>query len=81
MLRRMGRAITTVNLDEALLEEVRESGVRNISKYIEGLMKKELRGVEQTGKRENARVQKMVEKLDEVENRWFDFLKREGANT
>lgn len=76
----MARAITTINIDEALLDEVRESGVRNVSKYIEGLMKKELRGIEQTGKREGARVQKMISQLDEIEQRWFEFLKKEGEN-
>lgn len=73
----MGKERTTINIDEALLNEVRKSGVRNVSKYIENLMKHDLRGTEKVGKREQQRVQKMIGELDEIEEEWFRYLKKE----
>lgn len=74
----MAKERTTINLDTDLLEEVRNSGVRNISRHIETLMKRDLRGIEKVGKRESARVQKMMSELEEVEVQWHEYLKRIG---
>lgn len=75
----MGRQAlrTTLNLDEGLLEEVRGSGVRNVSRYVENLIKRDLRGQEKVGKAESLRVQRMLADLDDLEVEWFEFLKVE----
>lgn len=74
----MAKLRTTINIEEGLIEEIRRSGVANVSRYLENLAKKDLRGVEKTGKGEKKRVQKMVEELDKVEDKWHAYLKTRG---
>lgn len=74
----MPKERTTINIDPDLVEEVRQSGVRNMSKHIEGLLRKDLRGVEVVGKREQVKVQRLQEQLESVEREWFAYLKRCG---
>jgi hypothetical protein len=73
------KAITTVNLDVDLIDQVRASGVRNISKHIENLMKRDLAGLTQVGKSEQRNVHKMIDQLNDVEKEWFVYLKRVGG--
>lgn len=74
----MAKERTTINLDSDLLAEVRDSGVRNVSRYIENLMKRDLRGIEKVGKAEARRVQGMLGELDKIEERWLAYLKKTG---
>lgn len=74
----VGKERTTINLDSDLLEAVRDSGVRNVSKHIENLMRRDLKGMEKVGKKESQRVQKMLAQLDEIEEEWFAYLKKTG---
>lgn len=69
---------TTVNIEEGLMNKVRDSGVRNISKHIEKLLRNDLKEIEKVGAREKKRVEHMLEELDKVEVRWLQYLKRKG---
>jgi len=70
--------VTSIRIAEGLLDEVADSGVKNFSKYVEGLIKRDLRGMEKVGRQESKRVQQMIGVLDEIEVAWFKYLKEEG---
>lgn len=71
---------TTINFDEELLQAARDSGVRNISGYLEQLVKQDLRSLQSMGKREARRIERLNEQLERVEDEWKDYVRRrEGS--
>lgn len=74
----VGTVITSIRIEQSVLEEIQESGVKNVSKYFENLAKRDLRGVKKVGKRESQRVQKMLGDLDLLRNKWDELMKAKG---
>lgn len=76
---RVAKIRTTINIDERIVHDVEESGVKNFSAHVERLCKKELKQLEKLGKTESLKVQKWREQLQEIEVVWMDYLERQGA--
>lgn len=72
----MPKEITTINCESSLLEAVRRSGVRNMSRYVEGLMRADLKGVQKVRNVEEKRVAALREKLADIDRRWLEDRKR-----
>lgn len=71
---------TTINFDEALLQEARVSGVSNISGYLEALVRSDLRGLQKLGKREEGRLLLLHKKLEGVRRKWLVYVSRRDAS-
>lgn len=74
----MVKVRTTINIDEQLIDLVKESGVKNVSGHIEKLLRHDLKEVEKVGASELRKVDRLNEKLDEVEVEWNAYLKEQG---
>lgn len=72
----MPKEITTINCESSLLEAVRRSGVRNMSRYVEGLMRADLNTVKKVRNAEEKRVAALREKLADINRRWLEDKKR-----
>lgn len=67
----MSKKRTSINIDESLYDAVIDSGVRNFSTYIEGLLKVDLKSLAQADLESGRRIKKLNARLDVFEERWF----------
>ena len=70
----MSKKRTNTNIDEDLLQEVRDSGVRNMSAHIENLLKKDLNDLNDMGGMEKKRIVMLREKLVGISEEWEEYL-------
>lgn len=73
----MGKRVkTSINLDVDLVEEVRASGVRALGRYVEGLMRADLKQMRGISESEDARIRALQQKLEDIDRRWREDVKR-----
>ncbi|CAK0746546.1 hypothetical protein CCP3SC15_1440007 [Gammaproteobacteria bacterium] len=70
------RILTSINIDKKLHEDIRASGVKNFSKYVENLAKADIYNVSKLGGDEQKKLAKLEEELKYWENEWEQYLKK-----
>lgn len=74
------RLVTTINIDQKLVDDVRSSGVKNFSKYVEKLVQTDMHNLNKMGGSEQKKLAKLEEELKYWENEWKLYLKKQKVN-
>lgn len=74
--RLMAKTRTTINIQEVVLDEIRESGVRNVSQYFERLATEDLRRINKVEEQDKKQVVTLTEELESLEDEWKAYAKR-----
>ena len=71
---------TTINIDDALLDDVHDSGVRNFSGYIVRLIKQDLKALSRMSKREAKNIHTLEEELDKIREEWKNHVEKKKVS-
>lgn len=74
----MKKVQTSINIDERLLLSVKDSGVGNVSRYVERLIKQDLQLLVLAGKRRERRLALLRERLDRWQLKWDAYVAEEA---
>ena len=73
---RMAKKRTALNIDDDLLDRVRESGVRNFSKYVARLVEQDLRSLDGLSKSDAKKRAFLLDRLEAVREEWIRYAKK-----
>lgn len=73
------KVITSINLNRKVHADLHASGVKNISHYIEGLIKKDLYDYSQNNKADDEQLKKLQDQLARYAKDWEAYERAERA--
>ena len=74
----MNRTHTTIMIDAEVLDAVKASGVGNFSRYVERLIRVDLRKDTKADKTTEQRVEALTDRLADIDKRWRAYVAREA---